>query len=389
MKTFKSVSLFVAMLGMLVMDVGAQPATPPAATPPKAITPPAAPSPVATPPVTTPPAAATPPASATPPATQPGAAPAVAAPDKSSPASNQKPYIDDKLIVIGTGAITGVYYPAGGAICRLVNRERKVKCAVESTQGSIYNLNALRNAEIDLAIVQSDWQEHAFNGTADFTKTGRMDNLRFLFSLHDEAFTVVVSKKSNITKFDDIKGKIINIGPEGSGVRSTMAEVMKAKNWSNTDFKSLTEFKSTEQAKALCEGRIDVMLLISGHPNGANQEITEMCEVRLVEVNDPEIQKLIQNNPEYSAVIIPGGIYPGIPMDTKTFAIKATVVATTDLSDQIAYNVTKLVFDNILAFRTFHPVFAQLTVEKMATEGRSAPYHNGALKYFKEKGLVK
>jgi hypothetical protein len=305
---------------------------------------------------------------------------------------NQKPYIEDKLIDIGTGAISGVYYPAGGAICRLINKERKdlkLKCTVESTPGSVYNLIALKNAELDLAIVQSDWQEHAFDGTSEFAKTGRMENLRYLFSLHDEAFTIVVPRKSSIAKFDDVKGQIVNVGPAGSGVRSIMDELMKMKGWSSSDFKGLAEYKAADQVKALCEGKIDVMLLVTGHPNGTIQEVSDTCEIKLVEVGDADIQKLVHDNPEYSEVVIPGGLYPGIPKDTKSFAIKATVVSTADLSDKIAYNITKVVFDNLDVFKTFHPVFAQLSASKMATEGRTAPYHNGALQYFKEKGLVK
>lgn len=317
--------------------------------------------------------------------------PQIATPPVSDP-KQFKPYQDDKLVVIGTGAVTGVYYPAGGAICRLMNKERKalgVRCAVESTPGSIYNINALKNAEVEFAIIQSDWEEHAYNGTGIYTKTGRYDKLRHLFSLHNEAFTVIVPKKSDIQKFDDIKGKIVNIGNEGSGVRATMEELMKAKAWAKTDFKSLSEFKPSEQAKALCDGRIDVMILATGHPNGAVQEAVGMCETRIINVDGEQIASFVQSNPEFSMTIIPGGLYNGTPNDVTTFGVKATVTSTTDVTEAIAYGMTKVVFDNLDAFKALHPVFAQLTTDKMVNEGRTAPLHLGAEKYFREKGLLK
>ncbi len=300
--------------------------------------------------------------------------------------------LDDKLMVIGTGAAMGVYYPAGGAICRLVNKDRKklgIRCSVEPTVGSIYNLEALQGSEVDFAIIQSDWQEHAYNGTGVFSPKGRYEKLRYVFSLHNEAITIVVPRSSKINKFDDIKGHIVNVGPEGSGIRSTFEDVMKAKNWTRTDFKSISELPSQEQSKALCNGSIDVMLLATGHPNGLLQEVSKMCEVRILDVSDDVINKFIAGNPQFSGAVIPGGLYTGISKDINTFGVRATVVTSSDISDYMVYNMTKIIFDNIEIFKTLHPVLANLDPAKMVTEGRIAPYHNGALKYYQEKGLLK
>jgi TRAP transporter TAXI family solute receptor len=305
---------------------------------------------------------------------------------------NLNPYMDDKMIVIGTGAITGVYYPAGGAMCRLINKQRKelgIRCAVEATAGSIYNIDALKNAEVDFGIVQSDWQEHAYNGTGTFSKTGRYDKLRHLFSLHSEAFTVIVTKGSDVMGFDDIKGRVVNIGPIGSGVRATMEELMKAKGWVKENFKSLAEFQPAEQAQALCDGRIDVMILATGHPNTLAQEVSSMCETRIVNVDGEQIASFVQSNPAFSMTVIPGGMYNGSPNDITTFGVKATVVSTSEVSTDIAYNLTKSVFDNLDAFKTLHPVFTYLKKDEMFKQGRSAPYHPGAEKYYKEAGLIK
>jgi uncharacterized protein len=311
--------------------------------------------------------------------------------DASADNKNKNPYIDDKLVVVGTGAITGIYYPAGGIICRLVNKERKnlsIRCAVESTPGSIYNLSALQNAEVDLAIIQSDWEEHAYNGTGYFAKIGKIDKLRHIFSLHNEAFTLIVQKKSDIKKFDDIKNHVVNIGPEGSGGRATMEDVMKAKGWGKQDFKSLAEYKQSDQAKVLCDGKVDAVIVASGHPSGAVQEISSLCETRIIDINDEVIQKFILGNPKLAPTIIPGGMYPGNPNDTSTFGAKANLVTTTDVSDDIAYNITKTVLENLDAFKSLHPVFQHLDRTKMLKEGRTAPFHDGALKYYREKGLI-
>jgi TRAP transporter TAXI family solute receptor len=253
----------------------------------------------------------------------------------------------------------------------------------------MYNLTAMKGGEIELAIVQSDWQEHAFNGTSDFAKIGRMEKLRFVMSLHNEAVTLVVQKKSPIAKFDDIQGKIVNIGPDGSGVKATMNEVFKTKGWSARDFKSLTDLKPGEQGKALCDGTIDVMVVTTGHPNGSVQDVANMCDVKIIDADDTDINKMVQSEPEFSEAVIPGGIYPGVPTDIKTFGVKAVLVTNADVSEAIIYSITKLVFENIDTFKTFHPVFAQLTPAKMATEGKTVPYHPGALKYYNEKGIVK
>lgn len=305
---------------------------------------------------------------------------------------NSSPYMDNKLLVIGTGAITGIYYPTGGAICRVINKERKhlgLRCAAESTPGSIYNLNSLRAAEFDFAIVQSDWQEHAVNGTSVFNKDKGFDKLRHLFSLYTEAFTVIVKKTSNIKTFDDIKDKIVNIGHQGSGVKATMEEVMKVKSWTKENFKSLTQLKPTEQARALCDGKIDVMIVASGHPNSSVQEVASLCETRLIDVSGTEIQNFIKSNPEFSTIVIPGGMYNGSPNDVTTFGIKATLVSTSDVSDKLAYNLTKAVFENLQKFKTLHPVLAGITPEKMVMEGRTAPFHKGAEQYYTERGWLK
>ena len=297
----------------------------------------------------------------------------------------------ESFITIGTGGVTGVYYPAGGAICRLVNKGRKehgVRCSVESTGGSVYNLNTIRAGELDMGVAQSDWQYHAYNGTSQFAEQGPNKDLRAVFSLHPEPFTVVARKDSGIKTFDDLKGKRVNIGNPGSGQRGTMEVVMNAKGWTMGDFKLVSELKAAEQSQALCDNKIDAMVYVVGHPNGSIKEATTSCDTVLVPVDGPAIDKLVADNPYYRKAIIPGGMYSGSDADTPTFGVAATFVSSTNTPADTVYQVVKAVFENFDDFRKLHPSFEHLTMEEMVKEGLSAPLHDGAAKYFKEAGLM-
>ena len=297
----------------------------------------------------------------------------------------------ESFITIGTGGVTGVYYPAGGAICRLVNKGRKehgVRCSVESTGGSVYNLNTIRAGELDMGVAQSDWQYHAYNGTSQFAEQGPNKDLRAVFSLHPDPFTVVARKDSGIKTFDDLKGKRVNIGNPGSGQRGTMEVVMNAKGWTMGDFKLVSELKAAEQSQALCDNKIDAMVYVVGHPNGSIKEATTSCDTVLVPVDGPAIDKLVADNPYYRKAIIPGGMYSGSDADTPTFGVAATFVSSTNTPADTVYQVVKAVFENFDDFRKLHPSFEHLTKEEMVKEGLSAPLHDGAAKYFKEAGLM-
>ncbi|RLA74802.1 MAG: C4-dicarboxylate ABC transporter substrate-binding protein [Epsilonproteobacteria bacterium] len=292
---------------------------------------------------------------------------------------------------IGTGGVTGVYYPSGGAICRLVNKNKKehgVRCSVESTGGSVYNINTIRAGELDLGVAQSDWQFHAYNGTSKFKDKGPFKDLRAVFSLHAEPFTMVARKDSGIKTLDDIKGKRVNIGNPGSGQRGTMEILMKAKGWDNSAFSQASELKAAEQAKALCDNKIDVMVYVVGHPSGAIKEATTTCESTIVNVTGPEVDKLISDNDYYRSAKIPGGMYAGNDADVSTFGVGATVVTSAKVPENVVYNIVKAVFENFDAFKKFHPAFAHLSKEQMIKDSLSAPLHDGAVKYYKEAGLM-
>ena len=297
----------------------------------------------------------------------------------------------NSFITIGTGGVTGVYYPTGGAICRLVNKGRKehgIRCSVESTGGSVYNLNTIRAGELDMGVAQSDWQYHAYNGTDKFADQGPNKDLRAVFSVHAEPFTVVARKDSGINNFDDLKGKRVNIGNPGSGQRGTMEVVMAAKGWTAKDFALVSELKAAEQSQALCDNKIDAMVYVVGHPNGSIKEASTSCDTVLISVDGPEIKKLVADNPYYRVATIPGGMYSGTDADIQTFGVGATFVSSTNTPPDTAYQVVKAVFENFDDFRKLHPAFANLKKEEMVKDGLSAPLHDGAAKYYKEAGLL-
>ncbi|MEO9865742.1 MAG: TAXI family TRAP transporter solute-binding subunit [Yoonia sp.] len=297
----------------------------------------------------------------------------------------------EEFITIGTGGVTGVYYPTGGAICRLVNQGRRdhgVRCSVESTGGSVYNINTIREGELEFGVAQSDWQYHAYNGTSRFEEDGAFEGLRAVFSVHPEPFTVVARADSGIATFADLQGKRVNIGNPGSGQRGTMEVLMEALGWTTDDFALATELKASEQSAALCDNQIDAMVYTVGHPSGSISEATTACDSVLVEVSGDVVAQLIEDNSFYRSATIPGGMYRGNDEDVTTFGVGATFVSSADVSEDVVYTLVKSVFDNIDDFRGLHPAFANLEPADMASAGLSAPLHDGAAKYYTEAGLI-
>ena len=297
----------------------------------------------------------------------------------------------EEFITIGTGGVTGVYYPTGGAICRLVNKGRKdhgVRCSVESTGGSVYNINTIREGELEFGVAQSDWQYHAYNGTSKFEDAGKFEGLRAVFSVHPEPFTVVARADSGIKTFADLKGKRVNIGNPGSGQRGTMEVLLEALGWTTDDFALATELKASEQSAALCDNQIDAMVYTVGHPSGSIQEATTACDSVLVEVSGEAVDKLVADNSFYRTATIPGGMYRGNDADTATFGVGATFVSSDAVSEDAVYAVVSSVMNNIEDFKGLHPAFANLDPKEMATAGLSAPLHPGAAKDYKEAGII-
>jgi TRAP transporter TAXI family solute receptor len=294
-------------------------------------------------------------------------------------------------ITIGTGGVSGLYYPVGVAICNLVNKGSSAKghgtrCTAQTPGGSVFNVNALRSGDLSIGIVQSDVQSFAYNGAEQFAAAGPDKSLRVLFSLQAEVFTVVARDDSNIKAFDDLAGKRMNIGDPGSGNRNTLELLMREYGWTDRIFSLAAELKPAEMAGALCGNRIDAFVYVVGHPNGSIMDASNTCSSHLVPVEGPEVQAFIAKHPYNTVVSIPGGLYKGTPDETRSFGPKATLMTNSDLSDDTAYLVTKAVFSNFDEFKGQHPALASLKPEDLL-EGNSIPFHPGAVRYFKEAGL--
>ncbi len=296
----------------------------------------------------------------------------------------------ERFITIGTGGQTGVYFVVGQSICRLVNRgtdEHNLKCTAPSTGGSIANINAIKAGDMDMGVAQSDWQYHAYNGSSEF-EGDKFDNLRAVFSVHGEPFTVVARADSGIASFDDMFGKRVNVGNPGSGQRATMDVVLNSMGKSADDFALASELKPAEQSAALGDNKVDAIIYTVGHPNGSIQEATSTVDARLVSVTGEAIDKLVSENPYYAKAVIPGGLYANNEADIETFGVKATFVTSADVADDVVYTVVKAVFDNFDRFKGLHPAFATLKEEDMISAGLSAPLHPGAEQYYRERGWI-
>ncbi len=292
--------------------------------------------------------------------------------------------IQAEEIAIGTASRAGVYFQVGQAICRLLNAETAqhgVVCKALPTDGSIDNLRQIRAAKRQLGIVQSDWQYHAVNGTGTFEAVGPDTDLRALFSVHGESFTVVARRDAGIESLDDLKGKRVNIGNPGSGQRATLEVLMAAKGWDKNVFSLANELSASEQSLALCHDRVQAMVYVVGHPNASVAQAVNLCDALIVPVTGPVVDRLLADNPYYARTQVPGGVYKGNPKPVSTFGVKATVVASTRLSPDTAYLLVKTVFENLDDFKKQHPAFASLEAAGMIKDGLSAPLHDGALRY--------
>jgi len=296
-----------------------------------------------------------------------------------------------KFVTIGTGGVTGVYYAAGGAICRLVNKDRAqhgIRCSVESTGGSVFNINTIKAGELDMGVAQSDVQFNAVKGAGQFQSAGAYGDLRAVFSLHPEPFTVVARKEANVTKFEDFKGKRFNVGNPGSGTLASSTQLINALGWKMSDFSLASELKADEHGPALCDGKIDGFFYAVGHPSANIQDPTTSCGAKLVSLTGPVVDKLVAENPYFAKATIPAGLYPNNPQDTETYGVLATFVSSSKVPADTIYQVVKAVFENFDDFKRLHPAFAHLKPEDMVKAGQTAPLHDGAVRYYKEKGWV-
>jgi len=295
------------------------------------------------------------------------------------------------FVTIGTGGITGVYYPTGGAIARIVNKKRKVygiRCTVESTGGSVFNVNAVMAGDLEFGVVQSDRQFQAMKGLAEWKEKGPQKDLRAVFTIHPESITLVAADDAGIKSINDLRGKRVNIGNPGSGQRQNSIDGLKNAGINYEKDLKAEGVKAAEAPGLLQDGRIDAFFYTVGHPSGAIKEATAgRRKVHFVPITG--VDKLLKKYPYYAKAMIPIKLYPGATntKDVETFGVKATFVTSAKVPDRVVYAITKEVFDNFEDFKKLHPAYQVLTKKNML-EGMSAPIHPGAMKYYKEAGLM-
>ena len=299
---------------------------------------------------------------------------------------------DLTFISIGTGAVTGIYYPTGGAICRMINKRSdiyQIKATVESTAGSVYNVNSVLSGDLEFGVVQSDRQYQAFHGLSEWEERGPQKNLRSVFSIHPESVTLIASEKSGITNVMDLKGKRINIGNPGSGPLQNARDALAAFGLNEKDI-SAEYVKAVEAPGLLQDERIDAFFYTVGHPNGNIKEATSgRVKVRFIPLNGPSIDLLIKKNPYYTKAVVPIKFYPNATNrgDIPSFGVRGTLVTSVTVDESIVYAITKEIFDNFEEFKSLHPAYSDLTKKGMVS-GLSAPIHRGAIKYYRESGLI-
>src|SRR5215510_9501915 len=248
-----------------------------------------------------------------------------------------------KFITIGTGGVTGVYYAVGGAVCRLMNKDRAktgIRCSVESTGGSVFNVNAIKSGELDFGMTQSDVQYNAVKGLQQFKDKVDAD-LRGVYAVHPEPFTVLARKEANISKFEDFKGKRFNVGNPGSGTRASIDELLAAMNLKTSDFSLAAELKADEHGPALCDNKIDGFFYGVGHPSANIQDPTTTCGAKLVPLTGPAVDKLVKDYAYYARATIPGGMYSNNPHPTETYGVLSTLVTSAKAPDDVVYNLVK------------------------------------------------
>lgn len=298
-------------------------------------------------------------------------------------------FADSRKITVGTGGISGVYYPAGVGICDAVNkhvRDYRLTCKVINTAGSTYNVEHVRDGTLTFGIVQSDVKYYAVKGYGPFKNKGPDTKMRSVFSLHSEPFTVVAHANAGILAFKDLKGKRVNIGNVGSGQRISMDLVMHVMGWTNKDFSEVYELPTAEQAKAFCENKVDAIVFTAGHPNASVKKIMDDCHGVLVNAASSAIVRLIKKYPYITPVIIPANIYKNTPRRTLTFGVKATLVTSQDTPDDVVFGLISSFFWDIVDFKFSHPAFVALSPEDMVSHGKMAPIHPGALRFYKNAG---
>ena len=300
------------------------------------------------------------------------------------------PMFAAEFITIGTGGVTGTYYPTGGAICQMVNKNKKttnIRCSVESTGGSVYNVNTIKAGELDFGISQSDTAYQAYKGEGKFEGAAAVPELRSAIAIYPVLLALVVSQESGIKTINDLKGKKINMDSPGSGTRMTAEMVFDAFGLKTSDLALANELKSSEGPTMLQDNHIDGYFFMVGHPTANIKDAANSVDISIVPIEGTGIDAMIKKYPYFAKGTISGSFYKGVPNDVPSIGVKAVLITSTKVKDEVVYQVVKTILDNFEKFKELHPAYKTITKESLL-EGLSVPQHPGAIKAFKEAGLL-
>ena len=311
---------------------------------------------------------------------------------KAAVSTKKSPRKQALQLYLGTGSVQGVYFPIGGVICRLLNRHKAVhrlRCTLESTGGSIYNLRELREGNFDLVFAQSDWQYHAYHGTSAFKDEGPNPNLRAVFALEADPLALIVKKESDIQRFDDLADRVVSFGYARSLQHRIINDYLAAIEWTDDNFKQVRRMSDTKQVGQLCSGKVEAILLLTSSLADHLEDLSDECQLRLLPIEGEEVQKVIKVKPYYRTATILKGMHLDSPEDIMSFGLGATFVASEATSPKAIYHVVKEVVENFRDFKSLHPSLAALDKRELSHAGISIPLHPGAVRYYKEARLLK
>ncbi|GBE43258.1 hypothetical protein BMS3Bbin10_01334 [bacterium BMS3Bbin10] len=299
-------------------------------------------------------------------------------------------------IAIAAGERGGAYYDFGRSICRLLDRKAEgLKCALapaargDAPDDSLSNLVNINNNAADFGLARSDWHHYAVTGTGPAKYMGgKLEGVRSLFSLHMQPVTLIARRDAGIKNLDDLKGKRVNIGRAYSSDRRSVELVMAAKKWTRRDFLMVDELSQADQRLAFCQNRVQAMFYMGSHPNDGVSQAVRLCGATLVNVGGAAIDEIVAARPYLTRTTIAPGTYAGIPEPVTTFGSTVTVVSSADVSEDLVYAFVKAVFENLPALKKSHSAFRNLDPASMVKNGLTAPYHIGAMRYYREKGLL-
>ena len=297
----------------------------------------------------------------------------------------------DKFLALGTSSSSGVYYPVGQAICSLINQgrmEHRIRCAAYNTGGSVYNIQALESGQLDLAITRADLAYQAYKGEGEFAGLGPNPNLRAIANLYSQPVAVIVKADSGITSLDQAEGKRINIGNLGSGKRTIAELIFDIKGWSNESFQQTLELSTEDSGKAFCEGRVDVLIEALGMPSAFYDRMTQKCGGMFVPLSDSLIEGIRKRAPFFFVDAIAAGLFPHNPTDVRTVGIKVVLITSSRIHSYSIEVVARSMFTDLAKLRAHNRALARATPKSMLLEGIEIPFHEGALEYYRSKGLL-